>query len=93
MYSFLAIFVIGVSAASADICDLCVCEKTKCDSPSAGSEFVCKRNVSDSYRCDGSSDHFKRRNAVIELDNIQWPVVGDSVLASFNNLQLTYLTK
>lgn len=89
----LLIYVFLISASFADICDLCKCEKIKCESLITGNEFICMKNVSDFYKCDDSLDQFKKHNINIEIDNIQWPIVGNIVMASFNNLNLNYLTK
>lgn len=100
-YSTFALFAINlftsvILPAVADICDLCVCEKSACSSSAEtpdGDHPCSYSDFNDVYRCDGNHKVWRKFNQTIELDNIEWPNENGTVAVSFNHLQLTYLTK
>lgn len=89
------LFILVIGPAIADICDLCVCEKSTCDgvTKTVDDNSPCSADVDDVYRCDGNHKVWRKFNQTIELDNIEWPNKNGTVAVSFNNLKLTYLTK
>lgn len=96
-YYLLAVnlFILAVFRTNADICDLCVCEKTVCNGSAEtfAGEHSCSADFNDIYRCEGNHKVWRKFNQTIELDNIEWPNKNGTVALLFNRLKLTYLTK
>lgn len=84
------LFILAVVRTNADICDLCVCEKSVCND---SAKHLCSPDFNDIYRCDGNHKVWRKFNQTIELDNIEWPNENGTVALLFNRLKLTYLTK
>lgn len=88
--SFSLIAILLITATRSDICDQCMC--AECDSVIENcSNDVISTNIDEIYICDGRNEKFS--NQTINLNNIQWPRRNVSISASFNNLNITYLTK